>query len=64
MCLGSEAQAGTDPIAQCIDPFFSKLFDPAALHADEMIMIRHTAGELKMRTSSLETVLHQNSAGR
>ena len=34
----------------------------ATFHANQVVMVRHAAGELKMSTASLEAMLHQNSA--
>lgn len=59
---GFEAKLFTDFLLESDDSFFAEFNNVSAFYTDEMIMIRHTGGELKMCAFTLKAMFHEDGA--
>jgi hypothetical protein len=64
MCHWAKTQSLAHSISNRIDRFVAEFLDATTFHADQVIMIRHSGGQLEMRTVALKPVFHQNTARR
>ncbi len=61
---GFKAKLFADFLLESDNSFFAEFNNVSAFYTDEMVVIRHTGGELKMRAFALKAMFHEDRAFR